>query len=68
MEAINFKEQKIKECAAIVFDAENKFHCLGMMNTYGKTYEEGKLQREMYELAEYELRVARKNLELAKSL
>jgi len=68
MEAINSKEQKIKECAAIVFDAENKFRCLGMMNSHGMTYDECKLQRERYELAEYELRVARKNLELAKSL
>jgi hypothetical protein len=68
MGTINSKEQKIKECAAIVFNAENKMYCLGLMNTHGKTYEERKLQHEIYELADSELRAARQNLEVAKSL
>jgi len=68
METINSKEHKIKECSAIVFDAENKMYCLRLMNTHGKTYEEQKLQREIYDLADSELRAARKNLEVAKSL
>jgi hypothetical protein len=61
----NEKKDLIAELAGIAHDTEERYIMLGMMNSYGRTYEETKKARIDFAIAEAEMFEARAALRSA---